>query len=123
VFDVCTVSMQWSRVETKGNNPEPRSGHSATLFGLQVYVYGGFDGKSYHNDLYALDIRTYFLILLVCKLFGLTRGISKRASNGANWRHPERYPSQEPGTQLTKSEPRYFSLAALEQVLTMTFTF
>ena len=44
-------------MEAKGDIPEPRSGHSATLFGTQIFVFGGYDGSSYHNDLYALDTR------------------------------------------------------------------
>lgn len=56
------VTMQWSAVEAKGDIPEPLSGHSATLFGSQIFVFGGYDGQTYHDQLYVFDTRALTLL-------------------------------------------------------------
>eukprot|EP00802_Teleaulax_amphioxeia_P028781 Tamp_30592.p1 GENE.Tamp_30592~~Tamp_30592.p1 ORF type:complete len:190 (+),score=41.85 Tamp_30592:56-571(+) len=49
---------EWCALKTSGAKPSARSHHGMTLISEVVYVYGGFDGMQYLNDLYALDMRT-----------------------------------------------------------------
>jgi dynein heavy chain len=77
IFD--TVGCTWSQPNPKHNQeaavpcqlsnsewsnvPSPRGGHSATLVGELVYVFGGYGGMGYSrrdmDDLYALNIYTW----------------------------------------------------------------
>eukprot|EP01033_Poteriospumella_lacustris_P003465 gene3469-2562_t len=77
IFD--TVGCTWSQPNAKHNQeaavpcqlsnsewlnvPSPRAGHSATLVGELVYVFGGYGGMGYSrrdmDDLYALNIYTW----------------------------------------------------------------
>lgn len=38
------------------NRPPPRRGHTLSLLGTTVLVFGGFGGREIFNDLYALDL-------------------------------------------------------------------
>eukprot|EP00884_Botryococcus_braunii_P007391 jgi/Botrbrau1/16653/Bobra.0068s0069.1 len=47
----------WSEVQTSGDHPPARGGHTATLIGNSVYVFGGEDvSRRPHGDLYVLDL-------------------------------------------------------------------
>jgi len=47
----------WRPIETKGEIPSPREGHSACLFSERyMVVYGGWDGSQIFNDCYLFDI-------------------------------------------------------------------
>ena len=51
----------WTRVVTKGE-PHPPAGlcdGGCTVSGQCLYLYGGYDGKSYHGDLYELNIKNW----------------------------------------------------------------
>ena len=50
----------WTRKVTKG--PHPHHGLNnggCTISGQCLYVYGGYDGRSYHGDLYELNIKNW----------------------------------------------------------------
>lgn len=49
----------WTKRNTTGKAPTARSGHSATVVGRQIYVFGGSDGFKMLGDLYALDTATF----------------------------------------------------------------
>ena len=50
---------KWSRVETKGELPLPRSGHTATIFrDCFMYVFGGMTHDGPSSDFFALDLST-----------------------------------------------------------------
>lgn len=58
---VVVASHTWIRPSVRGEGPEAREGHSATLVGKRLFVFGGC-GKSsaindeiYYNDLYILN--------------------------------------------------------------------
>jgi len=52
-------SMKWSIVETTGKAPRPRGGHSVTLLGEKLYVFGGEDvARRPLNDFYVLHLET-----------------------------------------------------------------
>lgn len=77
VFD--TIGFSWSQPNAKhnaeasmacqltnsewGNVPVPRAGHSATLMGDLLYIYGGYGGLGYSrrdlDDLYTLNVLTW----------------------------------------------------------------
>jgi len=46
------------QLQTKGETPPPRSGHSATLVGKHIYIFGGWDDPRKYNDMFALDTTT-----------------------------------------------------------------
>jgi dynein heavy chain len=74
-----TTTDEWSQphvgvTETRGEGevffkrnwpdvPSPRGGHSATLIGNQMYIFGGYGGAGFarrdFNDVYALDLDSW----------------------------------------------------------------
>ena len=55
-------TMSWARHQCKGELPEPRSGHTASVVGNMIYVYGGWNSVQQFNDLFFVDTdtRTWF---------------------------------------------------------------
>ena len=53
-FDIST--RKWTELQCTGSIPSPRAGHAAVLVGGVMYVFGGFTGKTYLNDLIALQL-------------------------------------------------------------------
>ena len=55
----------WKLIETRENRPSPRSGHSATVVGRHVWVFGGegsssgLNKREVYQDLYSLDTTTW----------------------------------------------------------------
>nr|XP_054758549.1 rab9 effector protein with kelch motifs-like [Lytechinus pictus] len=49
-------SKSWYKPVTMGTKPKPRSGHSATLLGDQLVIFGGWDAPICYNDLHILDL-------------------------------------------------------------------
>jgi N-acetylneuraminic acid mutarotase len=56
-----TVNMKWKQLITNGTAPSPRSGHSASAIKNRVFIFGGgsYNGSTL-NDLYVLDVNTFF---------------------------------------------------------------
>lgn len=54
IFD--TDLLSWSQEPFTGDAPEPRGGHSATLVGTDIYVFGGANSDSTFGDAYKLDL-------------------------------------------------------------------
>jgi hypothetical protein len=51
---------EWQRISCSGSIPPPRSGHSATLIGNRMFIFGGGDPSTgLWNDLYALKLETF----------------------------------------------------------------
>ena len=48
----------WTKYETIGNRPKPRENNGAQIYKGKMYVFGGYDGNSWLNDFYALDLVT-----------------------------------------------------------------
>jgi N-acetylneuraminic acid mutarotase len=49
----------WHRIEAKGERPEPRCRHTATVLeGQQLFVFGGWDWNRAFRDAHALDLET-----------------------------------------------------------------
>ncbi|KAJ4455397.1 putative kelch repeat protein [Paratrimastix pyriformis] len=53
-----TAHMRWHRVEPTGESPCKRMGHSATVIGADMLVFGGDNGTNCLNDLWAFDIES-----------------------------------------------------------------
>jgi len=54
IFD--TDDYSWSQVPITGDAPEPRGGHSATLVGTDIFVFGGSNSDTTFGDVYKLDL-------------------------------------------------------------------
>jgi Rab9 effector protein with kelch motifs len=51
------VTMTWYQGPQSGGAPLARYNHSATLVGgTRMFVFGGWNGKKYFDDLYFLDL-------------------------------------------------------------------
>mmetsp|Transcript_12924 Transcript_12924/g.21141 ORF Transcript_12924/g.21141 Transcript_12924/m.21141 type:complete len:513 (+) Transcript_12924:47-1585(+) len=63
--DICildTETWTWNKNDENSSNgsaPAERSGHSASLIGDKLYVFGGDSGGVYRNDLWILDLETW----------------------------------------------------------------
>jgi len=55
VYELNMEDFHWSKVETQGNKPTPRTFHRAVTFDGTMYVFGGFDGNRL-NDAYRLNL-------------------------------------------------------------------
>lgn len=53
-------SQSWEEIETHGDVPAPRSGHSVAFFGKYMILFGGIDfGEEVaYNDLYTFNTGT-----------------------------------------------------------------
>lgn len=49
-------SAAWTKLETSGQSPPPLCGHTATLIGRNLYLFGGRNERGSSTDLYVLDI-------------------------------------------------------------------
>jgi N-acetylneuraminic acid mutarotase len=56
VFDFKT--RHWRAIHPKGPVPTKRTSHSAVIYNNKMYVFGGFSGEEYLNDLFELDLQT-----------------------------------------------------------------
>jgi hypothetical protein len=49
--------MTWFQGPLSGGSPPARYNHTATLVGgTRMFIFGGWNGKKYYNDLYYLDL-------------------------------------------------------------------
>jgi N-acetylneuraminic acid mutarotase len=54
-----TDAHEWKRVKPyNARTVWPRLGHTATLVGRMLFVFGGFDGCDYVNEVHMLDLGT-----------------------------------------------------------------
>ncbi|EFJ22523.1 hypothetical protein SELMODRAFT_416346 [Selaginella moellendorffii] len=59
VYEFDTNINEWSLVETAGDIPAATRGHSATLIGSKIWVYGGVDFQGQlHPRVHALDLKS-----------------------------------------------------------------
>ena len=54
MFDIST--RKWTELQCIGPIPSPRAGHAAVLVDNVMYVFGGYDGNAYLDDLTALQL-------------------------------------------------------------------
>lgn len=47
---------QWKQEPMMGDAPEPRGGHTATVLGTDIFVFGGASSEATYNDVYKLDL-------------------------------------------------------------------
>jgi len=53
-FDIST--REWTELQCTGSIPSPRASHAAVLVDDLMYVFGGFTGKTFLDDLTALQL-------------------------------------------------------------------
>ncbi|CAG8528663.1 12455_t:CDS:2 [Acaulospora morrowiae] len=53
-----SVAPCWSVVNTKGEHPPVRSGHTACSYENKIYVFGGTDGHKCYNDMWCYEEKT-----------------------------------------------------------------
>eukprot|EP00048_Salpingoeca_helianthica_P009501 m.136096 g.136096 ORF g.136096 m.136096 type:complete len:954 (+) comp14883_c8_seq2:2459-5320(+) len=56
-FDVVTCA--WKRIKGTGSVPTPRHGHTMTVVGRRLFVFGGMAGSTFFGDLYIFDLDTH----------------------------------------------------------------
>jgi hypothetical protein len=56
-FDISTRNSRrkWTGLQCSGSIPTPRAGHADVLVDGVMYVFGGFKGKTFLDDLVALQ--------------------------------------------------------------------
>jgi N-acetylneuraminic acid mutarotase len=54
IFD--TMSLQWIQEAVTGDAPEPRGGHTATLVGTDIWVFGGASSETTYDSVHKLDL-------------------------------------------------------------------
>jgi len=61
LFTFCTKTHTWSRPEVEGEIPGERDGHSATIVGDHMFVFGGYEEnyERFGQDVYRLDLNTF----------------------------------------------------------------
>jgi N-acetylneuraminic acid mutarotase len=52
------TTMNWRAIQAKGTPPRERTSHSAVVWKDSMYVFGGFSGEEYLNDLHEFDFNT-----------------------------------------------------------------
>ena len=59
-IEVFDISMElWEQKPTHGTPPPELCDTAYTVVGSCLFVFGGYDGVSYHNSLFKLDMHTY----------------------------------------------------------------
>jgi hypothetical protein len=53
-FDIST--RKWTELQCTGSIPSPRRNHAAVLVDGVMYVFGGYTGKEYLDELFALQL-------------------------------------------------------------------
>ena len=53
-FDIST--RKWTELKCTGSIPSPRASHAAALVGDVMYVFGGYMGNTYMDDLIGLRL-------------------------------------------------------------------
>ena len=51
-------SHKWIEIPTLGQQPSPRGGHAAILYGTTLWVFGGNSVQGYMNDLFSFNLET-----------------------------------------------------------------
>jgi hypothetical protein len=62
---VAINNFAWQKPFVLGQPPAPRSGHSASLIGRKIYIFGGLSQGTFLNDIHTFDTDTYEWSLVV----------------------------------------------------------
>jgi len=58
VYELCLETKRWRSVKAKGVPPAQRTSHASVIKNGKMYVFGGYSGENYLNDLWEFDIQT-----------------------------------------------------------------
>jgi hypothetical protein len=67
----------WSKPSMMGNLPSGRYGHTSTLVGTTVFIFGGQDNMNRFNDLISFDVKSFKLQKKKNKFIKLSLGKGK----------------------------------------------
>jgi hypothetical protein len=56
MFMLLLVSLQYEPRPARGIPPSPRGYHASVLADGRLWVFGGYDGRSAHDDVHVLDL-------------------------------------------------------------------
>lgn len=63
---VVSDTLEWKLVEATGTVPSPRHFHNGVIVGQRLYVFGGFDGKVWKDDIFVLDLgKTVYIVSML----------------------------------------------------------
>lgn len=51
-----TATMTWETRKVYGQDPSPRGYHTVVLHDSRLFLYGGYDGKKFYNEIAILDL-------------------------------------------------------------------
>eukprot|EP01129_Flabellula_baltica_P009420 TRINITY_DN3845_c0_g1_i1.p1 TRINITY_DN3845_c0_g1~~TRINITY_DN3845_c0_g1_i1.p1 ORF type:complete len:998 (+),score=177.58 TRINITY_DN3845_c0_g1_i1:1-2994(+) len=51
-LDLGSLQTEFQHVQVKTTSPSPRFGHTANVYEEKIYIFGGFNGRDYFNDLH-----------------------------------------------------------------------
>ncbi|CAG8562213.1 7626_t:CDS:2, partial [Scutellospora calospora] len=81
IFD--TETKYWSKRILKGHPPNGLIGHSISLIGSVVYIFGGQNGIKYFNDIVTFDVK---VLKLQRKRSRLSKfSLNRASSSGSHW--------------------------------------
>ncbi|KAL9268723.1 GLUTELIN PRECURSOR ACCUMULATION 3-like protein [Drosera capensis] len=99
VYILDTISLEWTELSISGSIPPPRCGHTATMVGKRLLVYGGRGGGSIMGELWAL------------------KGIIEEENETAGWTQlklPGQAPSARCGHSVTSAGHYYLLIGGFD---------
>jgi len=83
-FAIAERKLFWWKPVCTGEPPGHRYGHSSTVVGSQLFIFGGTDGHSLKNSLYALDLGKFHWENYSITAEG-TRPCHRYGHSGSSW--------------------------------------
>ncbi|CAG8579784.1 2112_t:CDS:2, partial [Acaulospora colombiana] len=85
IYILDTASRTWSKHVANGNPPNGLIGHTATIIGSVIYMFGGQKFGSYSNDFVSLDLKALKLQKKKGKFGKFSLGRNRENSAGLCW--------------------------------------
>ena len=70
------------KIPLKGDQPPKRSDHSLVKFKEYLFIFGGCEDQSKHNDLYRIDLNSNTVVSPLTSRFRKSRSMEKCLSRG-----------------------------------------
>jgi hypothetical protein len=51
--------MSWETRKVYGQAPTPRGYHTTVLYDSRLFLFGGYNGQTFSNEVYILDLSSY----------------------------------------------------------------
>jgi hypothetical protein len=59
--------MSWEMKTVYGQAPTPRGYHTTVLYDSRIFLFGGYNGTSFSNDVFILDLASYAYLPQIVK--------------------------------------------------------